>query len=884
MNNLTYLGRTNANNKALQKKIEEENMKRFKEERNKNLKGWNNLQAVEDKIIELETDRGKITNKRKKAQYDYLISKYQVQCKALLQEQAEEQMKNESGNNKKINDEMIVIEIDQEGEEQENENKTETNNNSKRKAEAQDTTTKEDDKNNDVNKIQRINSPTKDKKEKEVDKTQAETTNEMNKKIKGKQEQQTKKPSYKDVIVSNSEESKKNEESENQDRRKNRGEIRIRFQFQVDRNERRNDNELIKSIIYDMMQCSKVIDPNAGLISWKKDGQEKRLNGDEIKLIDSENLYKFIDIIEKTDTMIKGKTYYRNGMRIATNMSVYEFTERWGNMRYNKDSNAFKNWKPIKPAEAQNFDTAYAIGYFAGSVERGEYKTVIKDIGELTKVKCEASYQIINQRGVSNQIWYQATEEAEKDYPNPHSKEHKKIKFAHAPSALVVYVNKTEDIVKARRNIIEKYGNPNDEHWPTLVDGSRMRFVPIFKGFVKSKEVFEHLKIMLWTQAKSKAHDVLLDINLTDILEKKTYLDNQSIEQIIHKKTSTKLQDAPIIKHIIKKWSKTPDKVEYQAAIHPYMLEEAQTLLTTIKNDLVKQYGQEVLTHFTDKYYRSYQRTNGKHITRHIQEDNDYDELFENYFSQSTTMDPYTKILVDGLEIMKEEEENIKRQKREKNNNNDTSTKNDISEKSNISDKSEEGSMGKPTKEKNKENEEMPNDEEERSNESSKSMDIMSGISLGITTTGKTVEWDNLTLATEIDGCKPATSKEIEKIERTILKYNITTTETETWKNENYMEYDQLLEEAKGREYQIMKRLVKEILKGRVDKSQRDKEEAKLLEMVNAQKAEIVEEVLIRDSPKLLDENSTKISDGGKKNNITRRMTRSGLKKVSFNQ
>ena len=154
MNNLTYLGRTNANNKALQKKIEEENMKRFKEERNKNLKGWNNLQAVEDKIIELETDREKITNKRKKAQYDYLISKYQVQCKALLQEQAEEQMKNESGNNKKINDEMIVIEIDQEGEEQKNKNKTETNNNSKRKTEAQDTTTKEDDENNDVNKIQ----------------------------------------------------------------------------------------------------------------------------------------------------------------------------------------------------------------------------------------------------------------------------------------------------------------------------------------------------------------------------------------------------------------------------------------------------------------------------------------------------------------------------------------------------------------------------------------------------------------------------------------------------------------------------------------------------------------------------------------------------------
>ena len=128
-------------------------------------------------------------------------------------------------------------------------------------------------------------------------------------------------------------------------------------------------------------------------------------------------------------------------MRISTNMSVYEFTEKWSNQKYNKKTQSpFSKWMSIKPAEMQKSDIAFPIGYFAGTSERGDYDTIAQNISKHTGVKAEISYQIVRQRGVSNEIWNFATEAALKDFPNPASKEHKRVKFSNAPLALVIYV------------------------------------------------------------------------------------------------------------------------------------------------------------------------------------------------------------------------------------------------------------------------------------------------------------------------------------------------------------------------------------------------------------------------------------------------------------
>ena len=69
------------------------------------------------------------------------------------------------------------------------------------------------------------------------------------------------------------------------------------------------------------------------------------------------------------------------------------------------------------------------------------------------------SFQFVNQTGVTPRIWQYAREQAEYAFPNPYSKEHKKVKFEVAPSALVVYVSEKSKIKQSRRTLIKNMGN-----------------------------------------------------------------------------------------------------------------------------------------------------------------------------------------------------------------------------------------------------------------------------------------------------------------------------------------------------------------------------------------------------------------------------------------
>ena len=90
----------------------------------------------------------------------------------------------------------------------------------------------------------------------------------------------------------------------------------------------------------------------------------------------------------------------------------------------------------------QNFDTSYCIGYFAGTVDRGDYKTIAKQMQDEFGDAVEVSFQIIDQKEISSKVWQYAKEMAENEYENIYSPEYKRHKFLYSPSALAVYVGK----------------------------------------------------------------------------------------------------------------------------------------------------------------------------------------------------------------------------------------------------------------------------------------------------------------------------------------------------------------------------------------------------------------------------------------------------------
>ena len=571
-------------------------------------------------------------------------------------------------------------------------------------------------------------------------------------------------------------------------------------------------NECLSDILYEFMQCAKEVDKEVSLRPWKKDSELRNLNGNELKLFRSDDIQEYIEIPDLGENLIDRKIYYQNGVRIKTKMTSYEFSESWSNKKYDASrANPQKFWWPIKPAEMQSSDESYPIGYFAGTTERGDYSTINDKISELAEVTAEVSFQFVNQEGVSPKIWRFAREQANCVDTNQQSKEHKRIKFSYAPSALVVYVSNKKDVKMARRNLIAKYGKLHGNHWPVMPDGSRMRFIPIV-GQVKNKDVHQHLYDHLALQAVSKAGEVKLDLNMWDIHQKYDYLDGGTLEEIIHGLTSNNRQGCPIVKHIAKKWSRYPDQIDYEIVVAPSMLHEAQEMMKSIRAALVRKFGTKVQKHFVsvnDKW------KTGPLANRILRDE--YDPEIEDFIVDSTITDSYSQLLIEGI------------------------SQNYSDQKMHTTDQAmliNEGHKDKGQEERtSNDTNELPFD----------SMSMLTGLTKN-SISSKTAEWEEITIVNEMEDVIPVTEAQMNILKNTISDYNITTEEIENWKTTNENEYDKLITKFKKSEYQILSEIIRNVRKKRREIQEEHRESKNLRTLMELDKEkESPEMVLLKE-------------------------------------
>ena len=378
-------------------------------------------------------------------------------------------------------------------------------------------------------------------------------------------------------------------------------EVRIRFQFMYKGGETLNKGcgEQVKEILYKIMMILKKSDQHARLLPWRKKDTIGSLSGEEIKLLTKEQVLHYIDLNSTEENLRSGRKYFMNGLRIKTRDSVATVIRKWEGERYkDRGKDEFFKTTIIKEAEMQNSDEAYAVGFMMGTTEKGVYTTFGKEISKITGVETEVSYQIVNQRGVTNNIWQLAKEKAEKLYPNPFSKEHRRMKFRYSPYALVVYVSREEDVVKARKLLFEKLGQVKEGQWPMVADGSRMKFIPIMQESIESEEVVKFLHEGLYVQSMSKGNEDIFELPVKDIFERKDYLHNQSLEQIIHRMTKKDEGEIPLFKHITRRWTNNPEELKFEVACQAATKEEARDTLKDLQEILEKKYGIDVRQHF----------------------------------------------------------------------------------------------------------------------------------------------------------------------------------------------------------------------------------------------------------------------------------------------
>ena len=296
----------------------------------------------------------------------------------------------------------------------------------------------------------------------------------------------------------------------------------------------------------------------------------------------------------------------------------------------------------------QKHEVAHPIGYMAGTTERGKYDTVIKSLMQEFNNEIEISYQTVFQPGVSQKVWNCAQRTAKQQYRNIYSKQHKIIKFAMAPTALVIYTNDASKAKAIRRELIKKYGTLMNEEWPTMEDKSKMQFIPIMKGYINDREVrsqlYEHLK----HQATSKAGEVKLDFKYCDFTTVKEYFQNKSIEQLIHEVTTKENKTVPLFKHISSKWTQQQNKKELEIVVASALVDEATAFLCGFKNTLIKTYGQGARNHFTDAKNEK-KWTNISQKRNYTVYNGDWDEEVGDFIKKSNNNDILSKVLIEGM-------------------------------------------------------------------------------------------------------------------------------------------------------------------------------------------------------------------------------------------
>lgn len=90
----------------------------------------------------------------------------------------------------------------------------------------------------------------------------------------------------------------------------------------------------LRPLLHEIIMNAKDITNEAKLITWKKNGKQKELAGQEILMISEQIIREYVHIPKLTQVLISGRKYYNFGLRIKTELPVEYFVERWNYIKY----------------------------------------------------------------------------------------------------------------------------------------------------------------------------------------------------------------------------------------------------------------------------------------------------------------------------------------------------------------------------------------------------------------------------------------------------------------------------------------------------------------------------------------------------------------------
>ena len=361
---------------------------------------------------------------------------------------------------------------------------------------------------------------------------------------------------------------------------------------------------------------------------------------------------------------------------------------------------------------------------------------------------------------------------------------------------MTVYAYNETEVKSIRAEFMKHYGAGEEGEWPTMADSSKMKFIPLIDGYIEDEEARESCFQCLLHQAVAKAGEAVLDLPMKDITTKKDYLQNKSIEQIIHEITTKTDSEIPLFKHITTKWVNRTEEMVYEVAVASALLDEAQEEMKEITSNLKQKYGAQVEAHFKEKNDGN-RRWYGSQKRNYSRAMNDWDDELKLFITKTSNDDKLSKILIEGMEQL-DSKRSVE---------GTYEAMQIIIPEKPTEDEKKSTTNNEPTKQR-----EIIEIDQESTNQNTVGNSIGNLTELSDNNSYvQTRAWNEIALSTEFN-CIPATEYEKRKTMNKLSEEGIEMAEIDRWKNKNWNKMDYILERCENNEYNAMKRIVYTIL------------------------------------------------------------------------
>lgn len=351
-----------------------------------------------------------------------------------------------------------------------------------------------------------------------------------------------------------------------------------------------------KRAAIELLSFAESIDPTIVILPWKDDTEYGPINADDLRNPLSE-IIRYIDRPPYAPIQ-PGVPIYRMGVLFSISIDKYTFIKKWNLKRQQLRKENLVSYA-INLVPMQGSHKAYLIGIAAGSTENQDCDLLNAKLECATGIKgIEVSFQNINQTGITQDFWKIANKKASLVNDNKNSRAHLQCKYKWAPNALGIFVPTEELVDVARQRMIQMYGKFKDVEDPIWPDGSKMRFLPLKNGTIRSDRTRELVRKRFAYHIWLKAHEVVFATNMINIHETRESFGGKTFSELVLEQED---QNKRIFSHFKRVWHQDPEVTRWGLSVQKEDRESALSILSNITTLLEDKYGADISDFFMDK-------------------------------------------------------------------------------------------------------------------------------------------------------------------------------------------------------------------------------------------------------------------------------------------